>query len=317
MERTDVLLECPVCSEKFGAEESKSVPYQTEKFFTGAQRPRSICFCPKCGVGVGVPVLNDEKISELYSEGGYWGNSDFKIFLPKYNPGHYALAKARWSFVEPFLQKKSISILDIGAGHGFFGIAALESRAIALKEYCAIEQDVIFQGSLKRTWGRHFPQVKLQVEESLEKITGKYDLIIFSHILEHLYHPKDMLKIAVEKLAEDGLLFIDLPNQDYIFKRDVFPHVLFFNISCLKQLFQKSELNIKSISCYGRDMDRSPMHYKNEKKTWKQVEKVVYKARYILPLTLSTAFFDWYLGGNKQNSNGTWIRAVVQKSPIN
>ena len=40
----------------------------------------------------------------------------------------------------------------------------------------------------------------------------KFDTIIHSHLLEHLYEPKTMLLKMSEILTEDGNIFISIPN---------------------------------------------------------------------------------------------------------
>lgn len=40
----------------------------------------------------------------------------------------------------------------------------------------------------------------------------KFDIILFLHILEHLYSPFDVLKIATDYLNKDGYVIIALPN---------------------------------------------------------------------------------------------------------
>lgn len=315
-------LVCPVCSGKFEKDNCRKVEYPFNSADNKiSSKPNLICFCNKCEAGIAVPTLTDEQLVNLYSQGNFWKNSEIKALLPRMFPGHYALAQVRWNYVEAFIKKnkqeKEVSILDIGAGQGFFGIVALKSPNIFLKKYSAVEKDSALRKSLEKTWCKHFPKIKFEAKDSLEEIQGKYNLIILSNILEHLNDPKDMLKRATEKLTKDGFLFVDVPNQDYLFKKDVFPHLLFFNRISLKTLLTESGLAAKSIDCYGRNMVYSPINYRNNKKMFVKISALLYKMRFIIPLQISKAFFIWYFGSDKKNANGTWLRALSQRKISN
>lgn len=47
---------------------------------------------------------------------------------------------------------------------------------------------------------------------NLEQISNKFDCIICSHVLEHVYNPVDMLNLLISKLAPSGILLLSLPN---------------------------------------------------------------------------------------------------------
>jgi 2-polyprenyl-3-methyl-5-hydroxy-6-metoxy-1,4-benzoquinol methylase len=44
-------------------------------------------------------------------------------------------------------------------------------------------------------------------------VQRKFDVILFSAILEHLYHPVDVLRRARSALPQGGIIFIDVPNE--------------------------------------------------------------------------------------------------------
>jgi hypothetical protein len=108
-------------------------------------------------------------------------------------------------------------------------------------------------------------------------------------------------------------VFVDAPNQDHLFKKDVFPHVLFFDLDCLKTLIEEFGLNIEAISGYGREMSRSPINDETANKIIKKMAGAIYRARFVLPSRFTSAFFSWYFGSNRENAQGTWLRAVARK----
>ncbi len=54
--------------------------------------------------------------------------------------------------------------------------------------------------------------IRNQIEDSLQKIQTPMDLVIFSHSLEHLLDPINVLSQCFNLLKPDGHLFIELPN---------------------------------------------------------------------------------------------------------
>ena len=63
------------------------------------------------------------------------------------------------------------------------------------RQVCAYSADLNDAGS----WQKHIKE-------------KRFDIILFIHILEHLYSPHDMLKMAVEYLNKNGAIIIALPN---------------------------------------------------------------------------------------------------------
>lgn len=309
---------CPICSGPFEKEKCRTVPYPAESEEAFKKRPKSIIFCENCGIGIAAPAWDIEELEKFYCEGSYWKNPKVEILSPKKHPGPYALAVSRWELIEPLLERtaKPISILDVGAGYGFFGMAAVKNKNLRLSSYVCVEKDRTLIESLKKTWSVSFPKISLEIKEHIGQVDGTFDLIILSHILEHLTDPKTFLITVLAKLAKNGLLFIDVPNQDYLFKKDVFPHFLFFNKLSLQMLLKNYGLKIKLIDCYGTDMNRSQLNYRNVSILDKAFIKIIFGLSPIIPEKNFLSFFSWYLGTSEQNNKGTWVRAIAQNSRI-
>ena len=43
-------------------------------------------------------------------------------------------------------------------------------------------------------------------------LSGPYDMVIASHVLEHICYPEKLLRDIAERLTEDGILIVALPN---------------------------------------------------------------------------------------------------------
>ncbi len=277
---------------------------------------RDILFCSNCKLGITLPEIPEDVLRDYYEKGEYWKQaSPRRLFRNAVVP--YALAKSRWEDVETVLIKskdsKDISILDIGAGHGFIGIIANESNNISLKKYTYVEPDLQMRKCLNSYWYRKFDKYKLEPKKSLNEVVGQYNVIILSHILEHIKDPLAMLKSVIPFLKFDGILLLDVPNQDYIFKKNVFPHILFFNQESLKFLINKAgSLDTIFISGYGKNMDRSPL---SKKKSLLKIitGKIISVLHYMLFHKLLVRLYTAYFGVNQKNSNGTWIRALCRR----
>ena len=156
-------------------------------------------------------------------------------------------------------KKEVKNILDVGCGYGllsrelkktfpkldFYGIehskeASRSSKKILKLLQCNIEDIALIKRKLK---------------------TQKFDVIIFSDVLEHLYDPVGIIKSYQSLLEEDGTIVITVPNIANIFSRIALllgyfnynetgvmdkTHIRFFNRKNLKQLAKESNLKIVS-----------------------------------------------------------------------
>jgi 2-polyprenyl-3-methyl-5-hydroxy-6-metoxy-1,4-benzoquinol methylase len=151
------------------------------------------------------------------------------------------------------------NILDVGCGFGLlskelkktypkldlYGIehakeASQSSHKILKLLQCNIEDMVLIKSKLK---------------------TQKFDVIIFSDVLEHLYDPVGIIKSYQSVLKQDGIIVVTVPNIANIFSRIALlfgffnysetgvmdkTHIRFFNRKNLKQLATESDLKIVS-----------------------------------------------------------------------
>lgn len=310
---------CPCCAWGGDIVLTPSIDYKKTSVSAASCAFERIHFCPKCSVGMAFPQLTDEAINGLYSGGDYWQKYKVELLLPRKNPGHYAMAQSRWQFLEQCIQsrpdyKKGIAILDVGAGYGFFGFAAQQSQDSPLLKYCTTEKDKFFREALDLTWKNMFPNVAFSSCDQMSEVEGKYDVVVLSHIIEHINDPKALIAFATTKLNKGGMVFIDVPHEDFLFKADVFPHVLFYNAKSLKALMSAAGLETVAIDTFGRSREVLKNSNSISGRLSVLLENIAFKARHILPTGWMIKFFDWYLKPGKRNSDGVWLRAVAIKS---
>lgn len=275
-----------------------------------------IIFCKDCKVGIAFPDVSDDALRDYYEKGGYWPNvAPLKALKKAIVP--YALAKARWENIESLLVQaekfKDIAILDIGAGHGFIGMLANESKKIKLNRYTCVEPDVQMRQCVNSYWFGRPDEHRLDIKKALDEVNGAYDVVVLSHVIEHLKDPLSMLKSSLALMTQGGVLLLEVPNQDYLFKNDVFPHLLFYNQDSLQRLINRTQLlETVSISCYGTDMEKSPLN-RNKSLIQKVIGKGLGVLHGLLPRNILASFCLCYFGINRKSSNGTWIRALCRK----
>ena len=68
-------------------------------------------------------------------------------------------------------------------------------------------------------------------------------------------NPSAFLDQIRSKLANNGIVFIDVPHSDFIYKKEVFPHLLFFSVDSLSRLLQKVGFSLICNDGWGRNRD--------------------------------------------------------------
>ena len=279
-------------------------------------RPSQIKLCPDCGSGAAFPMLSDEEVERLYQDEAFWKESDAVKIVPRNFPLFFDLAKVRWKNIKPHLtapqaeDETPFSILDIGAGHGCFGLVASDYMKGRSWRYVAVEPDAIMRKSLEKSWEKNGGE--LLTVETLEHLEETFDMVVLSHVCEHVTEPFLFLKGIYEKLNPGGIIFIDVPHQDYLFKEDPFPHLLFYTPVGLEKLLKRLGFDVKNRSVWGRSLKKSPM---NNNMSWYLYvsERIVCRLKKYLPESFYVRFYGWYFGSNVQTEDGVWLRAVGVK----
>lgn len=92
---------------------------------------------------------------------------------------------------------------------------------------------------------------------------GPFDVIILSHVLEHLVNPETVIKQLCDLLSDDGLVYIEVPN---LMKHNGtkcyfnFEHVNFFTPLSLTNLIQQNGFDIDSLATFDNGKDCQPFY---------------------------------------------------------
>jgi 2-polyprenyl-3-methyl-5-hydroxy-6-metoxy-1,4-benzoquinol methylase len=159
------------------------------------------------------------------------------------------------------------SVCDLGCGNGH-----ISGRLAALGyDVTGVDASVSGIQIARRAYpGVEFVQSLIDRDLSLEK----FDLVISSDVIEHLYRPSDLLEAAVSLLRPGGQILLGTPYHGYL-KNLVLAatgkldahfsalhdggHIKFFSINTLSKLMRAHGFEDLSFSFYGR----APWLWKN------------------------------------------------------
>jgi len=184
------------------------------------------------------------------------GSSDFT-----YSPFFSAIAKIRIRHIQRYITEKKLSIdsvLEYGPGRG--ALAAEWLRTKPHDEYRVVESDTSSLAHLRSFGVKGIDEPRSFIERSgkyrPEYFAGRgFDLVIMSHGLEHVSDSRHFLNEALEKLKPGGVLFIEVPCRDDLFKEVWEPHLLFFDKSQLICILEDLGLSSINVTYHGRTID--------------------------------------------------------------
>jgi 2-polyprenyl-3-methyl-5-hydroxy-6-metoxy-1,4-benzoquinol methylase len=179
--------------------------------------------CEECGLIRTDPMPRDEELAAYYASeyrrDYQWSLSD--------SPPRFHLrrsereAAARRTILAPVLKPGS-RVLDFGSGSGEF----LDLMRREGHEVTGIEPGESFAAHARRAYG---VEVISKPWREVELPEGGFDVITAHHVLEHLREPVTAMAQLREWLAEDGVLYVAVPNgeakRDQTFQHFHFAHV--------------------------------------------------------------------------------------------
>lgn len=198
---------CPVCS----SENNKFVgkPRKQDELFSSLKdvdlSEVNIVQCADCSLLYANPFTHYSKelLEKMYSrENDYFGDLTDKMeqIIHHDNPNR------RFKTAEKYAKRPIENYLEIGCGQGF-GLQAAQKKG-----WTVYGQDISpdFAKIIKERTG-----IDILVEELNEDSysEGKFDFIYIDSVLEHVLNPREFLSYVVKFLADDGILYITLPNE--------------------------------------------------------------------------------------------------------
>jgi SAM-dependent methyltransferase len=198
-------------------------------------------YCSNCSIVFADPMPDQSDLDSYNQE--YFLNAHGIINRDVLSDAFFkTIAASRVEYIENTLVESVGSfstVLEIGPGPGYFAKEWL--NRFPSTQYLAVESDVSCHNVLEQ-FG-----VNLLKDHKCE-----FDLLVMSHVLEHVTEPLIFIHRYAENLRDGGAIFIEVPCEDYLFKNVDEPHLLFFNKHSMNILLHKLGFDVVKISYNGK-----------------------------------------------------------------
>ena len=233
---------CPVCST--GDAQISDVYRGVHSAFKGLHRAQ----CRSCGLSFASPMPDEDDLNDYnfsYFEAAHGGTPTNKTALAFFK----AIGRLRKAYVETYLLSQQIvagKVLEIGPGPGFFASSWLEKYPHTT--YLAKETDVSCHPNLN--------SIGVQVLDDILEVTAdvSVDLVVMSHVLEHVADPRSFVIDGTRCLRNGGVLFVEVPCLDYMHKPIDEPHLLFFDKMSMEHLLRSAGFENVELAYFGQEI---------------------------------------------------------------
>jgi SAM-dependent methyltransferase len=235
---------CPVCK---SSDVKLGDHYRgTNEIFSGMMR----IHCATCSAVYASPMPSKEKLDAYNAN--YFSVAHGAAITDLSTLAFFSgIARLRLSYLKHYLTSRNITIttvLEFGPGGGFFAASWL--KFYPKTSYIACETDKTCYANLNKIG------VKLIDANTFEKETTPVDLVVMSHVLEHVAAPRDFIKDATGTLRAGGVLFIEVPCLDYKYKLNDEPHLFFYDKESIQYLLDVSGFTDIKLGYFGQEHDR-------------------------------------------------------------
>jgi 2-polyprenyl-3-methyl-5-hydroxy-6-metoxy-1,4-benzoquinol methylase len=124
------------------------------------------------------------------------------------------LVPSKIALTRPYLTcSDSLRILDLGCGN--HSPTAFRT-AFPKCEYVGVDRRLYNLSPVDLTNLDRLIQTDLDTTSLAEVSDDNFDLVVVSHVLEHLHRGCGLLDVAIPKLRKNGILFVAFPNPDSV-----------------------------------------------------------------------------------------------------
>ncbi|MBT6234876.1 MAG: class I SAM-dependent methyltransferase [Bacteroidetes bacterium] len=158
----------------------------------------------------------------------------------------------RLKTIGKYTDKKDLKILDIGSGSHS---STITKKWLPQCHYTGVDRDVSYDNTEEDI--RNMDEFFLLdlTELAFDAIPDDtYDVIIMSHVIEHLHNGDQVLPLLFQKLKKGGLFYIEFPceaSASFPSKKETLnffdddTHVRIWSIKEVANIFMKGKFNVK------------------------------------------------------------------------
>ena len=197
--------------------------------------PNRVVVCMNCGLLRANPRMNEEAYADFYREifGRLYGGRS--IPSERYDV-MYEKRGISAAWLDNFIDLAGKDVIEIGAGGGWY-LMQLKERGCTVVGY---DYDRLYL-ELGRSKGLDLREGGIPEAIKAER---SYDIIILSHVVEHLSYPVRELKEVRQLLREDSLVYVEVPgllnihtdNDQDVMKHLQSAHTYYFTLKTLGNL---------------------------------------------------------------------------------
>ena len=253
---------CPLCKNTEKEVVFRKELEQVVGLIGKVQQEISICF--QCGMVFTSKVLSDKDLNEYYSNQSSYEYEHSNYEFPVYQKNRSEQQFRYINSLLPNLQK----VVDIGCSVGYL-----------LKLFLDNGSEVVgFEPSekLKETaWKLYGVEVRTEFFDEEVVIESDIDLVILSHVLEHLKHPQNIISSINKYQNESGYIFIEIPAIELFDERDphqfFIEHINYFSLQTLTNLMRQSGYKLVHFDHFINGSEIAPF-YPTLASLWRKIE---------------------------------------------
>lgn len=147
--------------------------------------------------------------------------------------------------------KQNPTVMDLGCGYGHL-LFGFQNHLNGTGKYIGVEYD---DGSKENFNKLGWEFIQGGLDDVFEKYQNQLDILITSHVFEHVIHPVDFLNKCAGMLKADGILLWEVPNLD---ERNLkcesrhSPHICLWDIHSLNKVLTSNNFEIIFLATAGK-----------------------------------------------------------------
>ncbi len=235
------MIKCSICSKKTAS----VYRYNVKSVYSA--KAYDVMHCSNCGHFFTNPTFTQAELDDIY--------------INRYSYDAHALIESekrmRAKKYANFISKLRgvSSVLEVGCMHGLL-LTELQKKGLKVS---GVELD---PEAVKYCQDHRLNVEQSSVEDHLKKANSKHDVVIMSHVIEHIVYPKKQLQELNKRLPKHGKILLITPNSRALTRKlfgrfwgywQVPVHVNHFNEQSMHELLKESGFKISQTKYYGAD----------------------------------------------------------------